>query len=80
QQQLLLAVGYRQEDIDRMNLAEMDNEAFQKLLRDKVAGAMSGNGSKQRLVDIDDIGAYLEKGYEFQASLPNGKAVMKLPF
>ena len=80
QQQLLLAVGYKQDEIDHMQLDEMDNEAFQKLLRDKVTGAMTGNGSKQRLVNIDEIGNYLERGYEFQASLPNGKAVMKLPF
>ena len=80
QQQLLLAVGYRQEEIDKMNLAEINNEAFQKMLRDKITGTMTGNGSRQRLVDIGEIGTYLEKGYEFQASLPNGKAVMKLPF
>ena len=80
QQQLLLAVGYKQDEIDHMQLGELDNETFQKLLRDKVTGAMTGNGSKQRLVNIDEIGSYLEKGYEFQASLPNGKAVMKLPF
>jgi hypothetical protein len=80
QQQLLLAVGYKRDEIDHMQLDEMDNEAFQKLLRDKVTGAMTGNGSKQRLVNIDEIGNYLERGYEFQASLPNGRAVMKLPF
>lgn len=80
QQQLLLAVGYRQDEIDRMNLAEMDNEAFQKLLRDKVAGAMSGNGSKQRLVPVDEIEKFLSEGYEFQAVLPNGRAIMKMPF
>ena len=80
QQQLLLAVGYKQNEIDKMEFTDMDNEAFQKLLRDKVTGTMTGNGNKQRLVDIDEIGNYLEKGYEFQASLPNGKAIMKLPF
>ena len=80
QQQLLLAVGYKQEEIDIMNLTEMDNEAFQKLLRDKVAGAMSGNGSKQRLVSADEIEKYLTEGYEFQTVLPNGKAIMKMPF
>ena len=80
QQQLLLAVGYKQEEIDKMELAQMDNESFQKLLRDKVTGAMAGIGSRQRLIDVSEIGNYLDKGYEFQASLPNGKAVMKLPF
>ena len=80
QQQLLLAVGYKQEEIDKIDLAKLDNEAFQKLLKDKVTGVMAGNGSKQRLIDISEIGSYLDKGYEFQASLPNGKVVMKLPF
>ena len=80
QQQLLLAVGYKQNEIDKIEFTDMDNEAFQKLLRDKVTGTMAGNGNKQRLVDIDEVGNYLEKGYEFQVSLPNGKAIMKLPF
>ncbi len=80
QQQLLSAVGYRQDEIDKMNLAETSTEDFQKLLRDKVAGAMASNGSKQRLVPMNEIEKLLGEGYEFQAVLPNGKAIMKLPF
>ncbi|MHB1493168.1 MAG: site-specific integrase [Thermoplasmataceae archaeon] len=80
QQQLLSAVGYRQDEIDKMNLAETSTEDFQKLLRDKVAGAMTSNGSKQKLVPINEIEKLLGEGYEFQAVLPNGKAIMKLPF
>ncbi|MGP6293988.1 hypothetical protein [Caldiplasma sukawensis] len=80
QQQLLLAVGYKQDEIDRMTLAEMNKEAFQKLLRDKVAGAMSGNGSKQKLVTVGEIEKFLSLGYEFQAFLPKGKAIMKMLF
>ena len=53
---------------------------FQKLLRDKVAGAMASNGSKQRLVHMNEIEKLLSEGYEFQAVLPNGKAIMKMPF
>ena len=80
QQQLLSAVGYRQEEIDKMNLADLNTEDFQKLLRDNVAGAMASNGSKQRLVPMNEIEKLLSEGYEFQAVLSNGKAVMKLPF
>jgi site-specific recombinase XerD len=80
QQQLLSAVGYRQDEIEKINLADISSDEFQKLLRDKVAGAMAGNGSKQRLVPINDIEELLKEGYEFQAVLPNGKAIMKLPF
>ena len=80
QQQLLSAVGYRQDEIDKMNLADTTTEDFQKLLRDKVAGAMASNGSKQKLVPMNEIEKLLGEGYEFQAVLPNGKAIMKLPF
>jgi integrase len=80
QQQLLSAVGYRQDEIDKMNLAEISTEDFQKLLRDKVAGAMASNGSKQKLVPMNEIEKLLGEGYEFQAVLPNGKAIMKMPF
>jgi len=80
QTQLLLAVGYRQEEIEKMDLASMSNDDFQKLLRDKVMGAMTGNGSRQRVVPIDEVEKYLSKGYEFQSTLPNDKAIMKLPF
>ena len=80
QQQLLSAVGYRQDEIDKMNLADLNTEEFQKLLRDKVAGAMASNGSKQKLVPMNEIEKLLGEGYEFQAVLPNGKAIMKMPF
>ena len=80
QQQLLSAVGYRQDEIDKMNLANLNTEDFQKLLRDKVAGAMASNGSKQKLVPMSEIEKLLGEGYEFQAVLPNGKAIMKMPF
>ena len=80
QQQLLSAVGYRQDEIDKMNLADLNTEDFQKLLRDKVAGAMASNGSKQKLVPMNEIEKLLSEGYEFQAVLPNGKAIMKIPF
>ncbi|EQD28520.1 hypothetical protein B2A_14903, partial [mine drainage metagenome] len=32
------------------------------------------------LVSMDEIERYLGDGYEFQAVLPNGKAIMKMPF
>ena len=50
------------------------------MLKGKLMCTMMNNGSKQNLIDVNDIEAYLNKGYEFQATLPNGKVVMKLPF
>jgi len=80
QQQLLSAVGYKQEEIDKIDLTNMSNEDFQQLLRDKVAGAMTENGAKQMVVSVNEIEKYIRDGYEFQAVLPDGKAVMRLKF
>ena len=80
QQQLLSAVGYKQEEIDKIDLTNVSNEDFQQLLRDKVAGAMSDNGAKQKVISVSDIEQYISDGYDFEAVLPNGKAVMRLRF
>ncbi|EQD57497.1 integrase/recombinase, partial [mine drainage metagenome] len=47
---------------------------------DKVAGAMSDNGAKQKVIPVSDIEQYISDGYDFEAVLPNGKAVMRLRF
>ena len=80
QQQLLSAVGYKQEEIDKIDLSSVSNEDFQQLLRDKVAGAMSDNGAKQKVIPVNEIEQYISEGYDFEAVLPNGKAVMRLRF
>lgn len=80
QQQLLSAVGYKQEEIDKLDLSSVSNEDFQQLLRDKVAGAMSDNGAKQKVIPVNEIEQYISDGYDFEAVLPNGKAVMRLRF
>ncbi|MCL5989780.1 MAG: site-specific integrase [Candidatus Thermoplasmatota archaeon] len=80
QQQLLSAVGYKQEEIDKIDLKNISNEEFQQLLRDKVAGAMTENGAKQKVIPVSDVEKYIQEGYDFEAVLPNGKAVMRLRF
>ena len=80
QQQLLSAVGYKQEEIDKIDLTNISNEEFQQLLRDKVAGAMTENGAKQKVIPVSDVEKYIQEGYDFEAVLPNGKAVMRLRF
>ena len=80
QQQLLLTAGYKQEEIDKMDLSVITNEEFQQILRDKLLGRMADNGAKQKVIPTGEIEQYLTQGYEFQAVLPDGRAVMKLKF
>ena len=80
QQQLLLTAGYKQEEIDKMDLSIITNEEFQQILRDKLLGRMADNGAKQKVISTGEIEQYLTQGYEFQAVLPDGRAVMRLRF
>jgi hypothetical protein len=80
QQQLLLTAGYKQEEIDKMDLSVITNEEFQQILRDKLLGKMTDNGARQKVIPTGDIEQYLTQGYEFQAVLPDGRAVMRLRF
>ena len=41
---------------------------------------MSSNGAKQKVIPVNDIEKYISEGYKFQAVLPNGKVITKLPF
>ncbi|WP_290705362.1 hypothetical protein [Ferroplasma sp. Type II] len=49
-------------------------------MRDKIAVAVASNGSKQKLVPMNEIENLLGEGYEFQVVLSNRKAIMRLPF
>jgi len=77
--QLLLVAGFKQEEIDRMNVLGMKDEEFQGMVRQKLVGNMANNGASQRVVDLNDVEGFLAKGWEFVAVLPNEKAIMKIP-
>jgi integrase len=78
--QLLLAVGFKEDDIEKIDLEHISDEDFQKILRDRVVGAMTKNGNKQKVISINDVEKFIEQGYEVVTNLGNGKIVIKLPF
>lgn len=78
--QLLLVAGFKEEEIAKMDLAGMSDEEFQNLVRQRLLGIMQNNGNRQKLISIEEVEKYISKGWEFVAVLPNGKAIMKLPF
>ena len=79
-QQVLIALGYGEKYINEMNLAEMSNEEFQEMIKNKITTAMTGNGHKQKVIPVISVAEYIERGFEFVANLGNGTAVVKLPF
>jgi integrase len=77
---LLQIAGYKEEEVDKMDLSSIADEDFQKMVREKLLGAMTNNGSKQKVIPIGEVENHLTKGWEFVAALPDDRAILKLPF
>lgn len=78
--QLLLVAGFRQDEVDKMILSSMNNEDFQKMVRNKLLGAMANNGARQKIIGLGDIESHIAQGWEFVSQLPNDRVIMKIPF
>ena len=79
-EQFLVVAGFKKEELEKMNLGEMTDEELQNAVRQRLVGMMTGNGSRQKVVAIQDVGSYIGQGYEYVASLPDGGAIVKVPF
>jgi hypothetical protein len=79
-QQFLLVAGFKKEEVEKMSLEEMSDEELQNAVRQRLVGMMTGNGSRQKVVPIQDVRSYIGQGYEYVASLPDGGAIVKVPF
>jgi hypothetical protein len=76
--QMLLVAGFKPKEIGEMNVLDMDDE-FQETIRRKLVGLMEKNGTRQKVVPLNEIEKYIKRGWEFHTALPNGKAIIKLP-
>jgi len=77
--ELLLVAGYNQKEIDAMSLTAISDEDLNAKIREKLLGVMTNNGAKQKVVGVEEVEKHLTQGWEFVATLPNGKAILKLP-
>ena len=78
--QVLLALDYKEKEIEGMQLESMDDSEFQKVVRDRITRAMTGNCTRQKVVGLNDVEKFISEGYDFVSQLPGGKAIVKLPF
>lgn len=79
-EQFLLMSGYSKEEIEKMNIDELSNEELQNIVRQKLLGVMSNNGSRQKVIPIREVKSYIGQGFEYVAPLPDGEAIVKVPF
>jgi hypothetical protein len=77
--QLLLVSGFNEDEIDTKTLNEISDEDFQTMVKQRLLGEMINNGATQKVVDLKEVEEYVASGWEYVASLPNGKAILKLP-
>lgn len=77
--QMLLTVGYKQEEVEKMDIGLMTDEGIQNLIREKLFAVMMNNGQRQRVTMPDEVEKAIAEGWEWMGNLPNGKAVLRLP-
>ena len=49
------------------------------MVRERLLGAMANNGSRQKVIRIAEVEKYVMEGWEYVASLPDDRAILKLP-
>lgn len=65
--------------MEKLDLSKTSDEEFQKMVREKLLGLMANNGSRQKAIRTAEVENYLRQGWEYVASLPDDRAVLKLP-
>jgi len=76
--QLLLVAGFSQDEVEKMDISSMNDEELQAIIRKRLLGEKANDCTTQKAVSVDDVENYLEQGWEFVATLPNGKVIVKL--
>jgi hypothetical protein len=73
-----MVAGFKQEEIDKMDISTLNNDELQEMVRKKFLGVKTENGTKQKVVSVNEANSYLAKGWEFVAKLSNNKVVIKM--
>ncbi len=76
--QLLLVAGFKQNEIEKMDLPALSDEEFHEILRKKPISMQTTNGAKQKVVTVDEANDYLAKGWEYVAKLSDNKVVIRM--
>ncbi len=79
-EQLLLVAGFKKAEVEKMDFESMDEEQFQSIIRQRLLGVMANNGSKQKVIAVGEVEGHLSQGWEFVATLPGDRAILRIPF
>jgi len=76
--QLLLVAGVKQEEVEKIDLSEISDEELQDIVRKRLLGTSANDCPKQKVVGVGEVENYLSRGWEYVASLPKDKIIIKL--
>ena len=68
-----------QEEIDKLNINDMDDGEVLEYIRKKVLNTLTENGNKQKVISLQEVENFIENGWEYVNSLPDDRAIMRLP-
>ena len=81
--QMLLVAGLTEKEVDTMDLEAMTDADLQRIVREKLVGAAASNadggtnGTKQKVVPMTAVEAYIEAGWEWVGPLPDDRAIVR---
>jgi len=75
--QLLLVAGFKQQEVEELELHSLSDEEFQEIVRRRLLGGETEDCGREKVVDLDEIENYLAQGWEYVATLPNERVVIK---
>jgi integrase len=78
-EQLLAVAGYSEEETSKLNPNMTDQEIY-NLVKQRLVGVMSNNGSRQKVITLGEVECYVAQGWEYVTAIPNDRAIMKVPF
>jgi hypothetical protein len=76
---VMTAVGFKPEEVAKMDTVAMSDSELQALVKEKLLGVMQNNGAKQKVIPLSEVDSYIVNGWEFVASLPKARAIVRLP-
>jgi len=75
--QLLLVAGFKQDEVDKMDLASLGDEELQEIVRKRLLRTGTNDSAKEKAVSVSEVNKYLAQGWEYVASLPNKTVIIR---
>ena len=62
-----------------MNVSQMSDDEIQQKVKQKLLGALTNNGHRQKVIPASQVKESINQGWEYVTQLPDGDAIVKLP-